>query len=94
MRYQASTELLIKKRPSVTPGLSLSGPPPRVWSWLTLCAFGFRFERLVQEISVGNNLGLQWEEPAVLALQEAAEAYIVKCVPLLPLDQLGSDPSL
>ncbi|CAB9523960.1 Histone H3 [Seminavis robusta] len=35
------------------------------------------FRRLVRQILMGNNTGLRYQPPAVLALQEASEAYLV-----------------
>jgi len=49
-KYQASTELLIRRKP---------------------------FERLVREISTEMKSDIRWQTSAVLALQEAAESYIV-----------------
>lgn len=36
------------------------------------------FQRLVREIGQDSNIGLRWAPPAILALQDAAETYLVK----------------
>ena len=49
-KYQASTQLLIRKLP---------------------------FQRLVREIAQGFKCDIKWQSTALMALQEAAEAYLV-----------------
>lgn len=67
-RYQKSTDLLIRKRLSCL-------PQPRLICLLWLGKLPF--QRLVREIAQDFKNDLRFQSTAILALQEASEAYLV-----------------
>ncbi|PRQ77557.1 Histone-fold-containing protein [Rhodotorula toruloides] len=73
-RYQKSTELLIRKLPCV---LAFPFVSKRLLELTTFVSRDNSFQRLVREIAQDFKTDLRFQSSAVMALQEAAEAYLV-----------------
>ena len=76
-KYQKSTELLIRKLPfQVRPASSLP-PPPASPAPASHVSRRLPPQRLVREIAQDFKTDLRFQSSAILALQEASEAYLV-----------------
>jgi histone H3 len=67
-KFQKSTELLLRKVSRLLSSLHIFAHSPR---------FQLPFQRLVREIAQDFKTDLRFQSTAVMALQEAAEAYLI-----------------